>query len=464
MMRGEDANSVKHEHAVTDRYIDRIGSVITYPLKAIKGVLSPDSMNRNRSDLRSSIKHIDGAFNVAHAKSITNHTLLPPYTSEDYREFEQVWATTLAGLALDKKVEFIIGGGIKPVFDLKRNIKKGLSEQEIKSRLASYDDLLQRLYDIDEHVEFNQRLKVTVLLSKVFGRACLLFDHNSADDTIPTGLKIIHPRHLGQVVLDEVTWKPSRVQINLPYAQGTYYADADDIIYLVNLPYTPVLNSMWYGFSELQRVVGAAKALQRFIEYDAPEIAESMWAGYGLFIVNTAGRSKEEAENMLKTLVSNIKPGAFNAIAARKDDVEFRTLDLEPKVNDLVQLIDAYERLIIGNSTVPSALLGREEDQNMATLKGKIEFFMNGAIRAERESIVREVSRQWYQRLVERIEPTALNEVSVGAEFEPFIVSNWVDMVDAVSKLKSLIPEMSTDAILTILGLEYLKNDIRKTF
>ncbi len=88
---------------------------------------------------------------------------------------------------------------------------------------------------------------------------------------------------------------------------------------------------------------------------------------------------------MLNALVNNIKAGAFNAIAARKEDIEFRKLDLEPKVQELVQLIDAYERLIIVNSTVPSALLGREEDQNMATLKGKIEFFMNGVIRSKRE-------------------------------------------------------------------------------
>jgi hypothetical protein len=166
---------------------------------------------------------------------------------------------------------------------------------------------------------------------------------------------------------------------------------------------------------------------------------------------------------MLNALVNSLKPGAFNAIAAKKEDVDFKTLDLDPKVQELVQLIDAYERLIIGNSTVPSALLGREEEQNMATLKGKIEFFMNGVIRAEREAIVREVSRQWYQRLVERIEPNALNELNISAEFEPFIVSNWVDMVDAVKKLKELLPNLSENAILTMLGLEYLKNDMSIT-
>jgi len=416
-------------------------------IQGIKDVYT--NINHNNSNNISD----SNIFRVAHVKKLNYYSVMPPYTVEDYNDFEKIWATTLAGAALDKKVEFIVGGGIRPVFDLKRNIKKGLSEQEIKKRLSSYDDLLQILIDTDERVEFNQRLKVSILLSKVFGRACMLFDYTNGS-TIPNFLKIIHPRYLGRVVLDEITWQPIQLVV------GEEYINMDEMIYLVNLPYTPVTNSEWYGFSELQRVVGAAKALQRFIEYDAPEIAESMWAGYGLFIVNTANKSSEETDAMLNALVNNIKAGAFNAIAARKEDIEFRTLDLEPKVQELVQLIDAYERLIIGNSTVPSALLGREEDQNMATLKGKIEFFMNGVIRSERENIVREVSRQWYERLVKRIEPNALKELNVSAEFEPFIISNWVDMVEAVKKLKELLPTLSDDATLTILGLEYLKSDI----
>jgi len=428
------------------------------------GRIFTEALNIYRKNLRSYsnyyAENTSNIFRVAHIKRFNHHSIMPPYTQEDYRDFEKVWATTLAGAALDKKVEFIVGGGIRPVFDLKRNLKKGLNEQEIRARLARYDDLMQRLIDIDEQVEFNQKLKISILLSKVFGRACMLFDYNDVNSRIPSTLKIVHPRYLGTVIVDDTTWKPTHVQVMLAENE---YLPIDEMIYLVNLPYTPVLNSDWYGFSELQRVVGAAKALQRFIEYDAPEIAESMWAGYGLFIINTANKSKEEADAMLNALVNSLKPGAFNAIAAKKEDVDFKTLDLEPKVQELVQLIDAYERLIIGNSTVPSALLGREEEQNMATLKGKIEFFMNGVIRAEREAIVREVSRQWYQRLVERIEPSVLNELNISAEFEPFIVSNWVDMVDAVKKLKELLPNLSENAILTMLGLEYLKSDMSIT-
>ncbi len=62
--------------------------------------------------------------------------------------------------------------------------------------------------------------------------------------------------------------------------------------------------------------------------------------------------------------------------------------------------------------------------------------------------------------MAKRIEPNALKELNVSAEFEPFIISDWVDMVETVKKLRELLPTLSDDATLTILGLEYLKSDI----
>ena len=93
-MKGKNDTNVKHKRTMNDRYINRIGKAVIYPLKAMKKVLNinpVNSNNRSRGGIKNSIKQPDGAFNVAHAKSITHQVLLPPYTSEDYKEFEQVW-------------------------------------------------------------------------------------------------------------------------------------------------------------------------------------------------------------------------------------------------------------------------------------------------------------------------------------------------------------------------------------
>ena len=43
---------------------------------------------------------------------------LPTYTDEELEFFEDSWANTPAGTALDKRIELVIGGGVKPVFEL----------------------------------------------------------------------------------------------------------------------------------------------------------------------------------------------------------------------------------------------------------------------------------------------------------------------------------------------------------
>ena len=85
----------------------------------------------------------------------------------------------------------------------------------------------------------------------------------------------------------------------------------------------------------------------------------------------------------------------------------------------MVDLASFYERILIGNFAVPSALLGREEDQNRATLIGKIQFFLAGPVKATREWISNQISHQWYERNMRHMGMGDLLEiVRVKAEFE----------------------------------------------
>ena len=176
---------------------------------------------------------------------------------------------------------------------------------------------------------------------------------------LPKAIKIIHPRDLGRIFIDQKDWSLEKVITTFPSDELL----PDEMIYLVNRPDSPRRRTMWYGYSEVQRIVGAARAWRRIVEYDMPEIATSMWAGYGMFLIKKMGRSKADAENDMNTLLSSLKAGAFNAVSVdANDEVDFQKLDLEPKVREMVDLASFYERIIIGNFAVPSALLGREED------------------------------------------------------------------------------------------------------
>ena len=122
---------------------------------------------------------------------------------------------------------------------------------------------------------------------------------------------------------------------------------------------------------------------------------------------------------------------------------------------------DSYERIIIGNFAVPSALLGREEDQNRATLIGKIQFFVQGVVRARREWISDLVSQQWYERNLRKMGMgDILEKVRVRAEFEPIVIESWFDLVDSVLRVKGIFPNMSDDQLLELLNLEEFKTEL----
>ena len=106
----------------------------------------------------------------------------------------------------------------------------------------------------------------------VFGRCVIVFEGSG----LPKALKIIHPRDLGRVFLNQKDWSLEKVITTYPADEIT----PDEMLYLVNRPDSPKRRTMWYGYSDMQRVVGSARALRRLVQFDFPEVATSMWSGY----------------------------------------------------------------------------------------------------------------------------------------------------------------------------------------
>ena len=349
----------------------------------------------------------------------------PSYTDTELEQFEDVWGSSVAGAVIDKLVEYTFGNGIKPNFAL-----------------------------IDDHGMTDAQKKDAITMTMVFGRCVVAFEGRG----LPKALKIIHPRDLGRVFLNQKNWGLEKVITTYPADEIT----PDEMLYLVNRPDSPKRRTMWYGYSDLQRVVGASRAWRRIVEYDMPEVATSMWSGYGMFLIKKMGRTKSDAENDMNTLLNSLKAGAFNAVSVdANDEVTFEKLDLEPKIREMVDLASFYERIIIGNFAVPSALLGREEDQNRATLIGKIQFFLAGVVKAKRDWIADMVSKQWYERnMIKMGFGDLLDVVRVKTEFESIIVESWFDLVDAVLRVKGIFPNMPDDQLLELLNLEEYKTEL----
>lgn len=401
-------------------------------------------------------------FRDAAAKALMSFNQ-PTYSDQELEYFEEAWSTTPAGLALDKKLEIAYSKGWKPRFELIDPTKEDgteFSEDEKNDILSEYEDISKELVEYDELVHLKENAIDCATMAKVFGRCAIAFETLEEDKSkiLPKALKVIHSRNMNKVNFDQETWALESVKTMNPSA----ILKPDEMIYMVNRPNSPIRQTMWFGYSEMQRIAGAARAYRRIIEFDMPEIAHTMWAGYGMFLLKKLGRSATQQTTDANDIMGSLDAGSFNVVTVdAMDEIDFKQLDLDPKIAELVQLSDMYERIMIGNSQTPSALLGREEDQNRATLVGKIRFFKEGPVKAEQEWLSDILSQQWYEKnIVKMGHKEILKNVRVVVEFESFQVEAWDDMVESAEKLKRLMPGVPYETLITILNLEEHKDAI----
>jgi len=375
-----------------------------------------------------------------------------PYTDIDYQYFEEAWA--YAGKPLDILMDFTMGGGIKPTLDLIDKKKK--DEKQIRNELTPYKDILDDLMEIDNQpqIQFNEKLKAGGKLARVFGRGLIAFDPDGT--RVPQALKIIHPRDLGRVYPKRKDWSVSSVDVNLSANVKDTISD-EDMIYIVNEPDNPIRRNIGYGFSDFHRIVGAARSLQRFVEFDSPEMVETMWAGYGIIVLRPLSKSPTSD---LSAVAGGLQSGQWNVINANPEDVHIEVPNLDPKVEKMVELMKFFQQIIIGNFQVPASLLGKEEEQTYATLLGRIRSFIAGPVSQNRAWLATFAEEKWYNRILRLTEPEAAKKIRIKAEFKPIIIESWMDNVEALLNLQKVIPNMPLKMELELARLEQYKDDI----
>lgn len=379
-----------------------------------------------------------------------------PYNDEDYDIFEDIWANTPAGKALDLVSMLTIGKGFSPKFELTDPEFKNADPEEKQKALQVYDKELNQLKRIDtmRTVKIKQKTKDMLTNAQVFGRSSIAFEPGEGKPVI--ALKPIHPREMGRIFTHPLDWSLSSMRA---FQKGTLIHD-NEMIYMVNMPLSPRRRAMWYGYSELQRSVGPARAWRQIFEFDLIEIVTSLWAKYGLLTVDNEGLSESEKKTDLETIRAGLKPGTFNIINGKKDEFNFFPLDTDPKVGEIDTIINRIEREMFSNVDVPGALMGREEEANMATLLGRLRFFTAGAITMKREWVEDTLAKQWYEYNLTFINRDILDHVEVKVDFEPIIFESWADNVEALQRLRLIVPSLPEEEILKLAQLEELTDKL----
>ena len=387
------------------------------------------------------------------------------YQDIDYIVLQDIYMNTICGRLVDVLVWFVMGRGIKPVLKLNNPDEIEPTAEKSKEELVqeiidSNKDIANSISSIDNHisdpdsedpyldVDFDTKLESLITNSLVFGRSMMTYErmrpvkvNDKSFLQIPDTLKVIHPRDMGFVDVDFATWKLKRVQLRFT----PYVFEPDDMLYLEHKHSSPVYNSLHYGFSFMQSMIGAGRTLRRLIEIDFPQIAKTNWSGAALLVYRSKGTTDESKEEEIADIMANFKVGEINADVEDdpQTDVVLHNIDLNPKISELIQMAEFLIKYCIGQTGMPSALFTNEQDTNRDTLLGKIRLFVAGTIKRYRDWIAREVARQWYMknfRIIYKDNKEILEKFHIEAEFEDIKLESWDDLVSAVRELASIKP------------------------
>lgn len=395
-----------------------------------------------------------------------------PYQELDYMVLQDVYSNSIAGRIIDMKEQLKFGNGIKPVLKLRHPEKAGDEEaqrkllekgQYIIDRLLMVDDAIGDPDDIIDpflDTDLNTKFQALSKNSCVFGRSMIIKEFQKpvllADGSIVKGipniLKVIHPRDMEMVEIDQATWKLKSIRLRFAAEQ----ISTKNMIYIENGTNNPVYNALHYGYSQMQSMIGASRSLKQMIEVDFPTITKHVWAGLGFMFLKPEGTTKAQKESELAAINSVVRAGRMNQVMKDPEEVRTDFMDFNPKINELVQLADFLIRYCIAQTGLPQALFAQEKDSNRSTLVQKVRLFMDGVLKNEQREFAKQIAKQWYMpnfKALYGMDSKEWGLYKVEADFDPLKLEAFDDSIEAVKQLNEAIP-LKVEAMGELLGLD----------
>lgn len=384
---------------------------------------------------------------MRNARSASSVNLRDPYNSQMKARFEDAWrADPIIRETIERKVMFILGKRTKtaldiaeefPVEDLrKKALEAVMSKQEYQKAKAAIDMT-------NRQVKFHQRLRATVVQCKVAGRSALFIE--KFEGGRPADLKVLNAFKLGQVRIDEDTWRFKSVQYS-DYASKEDLL-AEDLLYFTNLDYHVSPNTLHYGYSEIEGVAHISECNRMIDEMDLKEINRSLWAGFGLIKFKT----KNDAE--MESFISKFDPAIWTAI---NQDVDIEVHQIAHDLEKLVSERTENDKRIIRALGVPLFLMGYEDVPTRATAHEVLLGWRESVLEDQRTWLRDMLEPQWYDTLLmQELNVKDISEIKVKVKqvFEDITFESLKDKADALLPLykAGIIP---LDKLLKMLDME----------
>lgn len=386
-----------------------------------------------------------------------------PYQYFDHVLFSDQYVNGFAGTAIDTYADFIMPKGIKPVLKLRNPEAAGDKEaqqklikdnQEIISKLEAvdnwYSDLSAHPDDPYLDIPLQQKWKAQIINMLTFGRDAIVFENwkQLAPVTIdkeefrglPNVTKLLQPIDMGMIEIDDYTWKLGGIYIH----NDRSFFPASQMLYLVNQYQSPLIGSMHYGYSKLQRALDPGRLLRRIFAKNYQQYIRSSYAGMGMFTFDSSGYD-ETVRKKLRTAIKNSwQAGEIGVIDyANIKDLEFHEFKISANLGDLQSLQEQLIKVIIGVMGIPQSLIFDEAAATRATLVGRIVSFLNNQITTMREQISGQISQQWYNRIFRTIyakQEDLLEQFYIDCEFEEMELETKLEKVGRLIQEQQLAP------------------------
>lgn len=380
-----------------------------------------------------------------------------PYTPDKKVAFEYAWRyDPMVRLAINKKVDFIVGERTLTVLDTKKeftgNVEAAVDAFNNIIGNNVYQEMKTWIDNLNAELQFHETLKAAVINMKIYGRSAIHVE--KYENLEPADLKVLNSQKLGEVVVKNDSWNLHCVTYNdFPDDDNVLYAD--ELIYFTNLNYNVTPNTLGYGYSELEPILSVSECNRQIDMVDLPEINAKLWGAYGIIkFLETKDPSA------MQKLLRDFKPGTWMATDA---NIEVDIKELKNSLKELVEERKENDLRIIRAIRLPSFLAGHESISNRATVRSILEAWKMDTINPERTAIKDMIEPQWLNTLVAHYlgqKNIIAKQVKIKQEFQDIVFETVKDLSDSYLPLfeQGLITGYQ---LLRLLGLDYLADEAK---
>ena len=346
-----------------------------------------------------------------------------PYTDADLQKMEAAVRRNLAvRTALSVREHFTFGGRSYLTVELFESDKLGLDEAEIADKVKeltkTHLKTLQEIDDEDNRVKLVKNWPTFFWQMWQYGRASM---YKIFADEAATTIKTLMPlnsRRMGEVILN----KDNNMEFEGVYIDGQPL-DKSSMIYGTYGDRQISPHTQHYGYSAIEPIVHIAESHNIATEEDMKEILKSAWLKSILFVINTAGMTATKASTYIQTTIDAIDPGKY--IGVNTDVKEAIPLDLDPKYDGIVAMVDSLESKIFKSLQVPQFLVQSEDMANMATANKSAALFLDGPCKNDERLAGDILWDQWYEPILRQKLNLESNEDGTPAKLPFKLVRRW---------------------------------------